>query len=110
MTKKAQSIRAGMKLLEKLSSDKMLAAKIEGAKNYSDFLKVALTEGFDLSSLSEQEAVALAKGDLGALGEISAAELEQIVGGTQANVNAVWSAMPHLPPPSPPWAPPVVNW
>jgi len=89
MTTKAQSIHAGMMLLEKLGADKTLAAKIESAKSYSDFLKAALTEGYDLSGLSEREAVALAKGDRAPLGEISAAELEQIVGGTQAaNANA----------------------
>ena len=81
MTTKAQSIHAGMMLLEKLSTDKMLAAKIESAKSYSDFLKAALTEGYDLSGLSQREAVALAKGDRAPLGEISAAELEQIVEG-----------------------------
>ena len=89
MTTKARSIHAGMMLLEKLSADKTLAAKIESAKSYSDFLKAALTEGYDLSGLSEREAIALAKGDRAPLGEISAAELEQIVGGTQAaNANA----------------------
>jgi hypothetical protein len=54
MTTKAQSIHAGMMLLEKLSADKTLAAKIESAKSYSDFLKAALTEGYDLSGLSER--------------------------------------------------------
>jgi hypothetical protein len=96
MTTKAHSILAGAMLLEKLGSDKRLAAKIEGAKNYSDFLGLALTEGFDLSGLSEQEAIALAKGDRGALGEISEAELAQIAGGMLSN--AMWS--PNNPPPS----------
>ena len=81
MTTKAQSTVAAAMLLEKLSLDKGLAAKIEGAKSYSDFLGLALTEGFDLSGLSEQEAIALAKGDRGALGEISEAELAQVAGG-----------------------------
>jgi hypothetical protein len=97
MTKKAQSIRAGMMLLEKLSSDKMLAAKIESAKSYSDFLRVALTEGFDISGFSEQEAVALARGDRGALGEISEAELAEVVGGTQASSNAMWTFAQYQP-------------
>src|SRR5215471_17124030 len=83
MTTKAQSIDAGLMLLEKLSRDKMLSTKIDSAKSYSDFLRLAMTEGFDLSGLSEQEAIALAKGDLGALGEISDEELAQVSGGTQ---------------------------
>jgi hypothetical protein len=81
MTTKAQSTVAAAMLLEKLSLDKGLAAKIEGAKSYSDFLGLALTEGFDLSGLSEQEAIGLAKGDRGALGEISEEELKQAAGG-----------------------------
>jgi predicted ribosomally synthesized peptide with nif11-like leader len=89
MTTKAQSIGAGLMLLEKLSSDKMLATKIDSARSYSDFLRLAETEGFDLSGLSEEEAIALAKGDRGALGEISDEELEQVAGGTQYNALAL---------------------
>jgi len=88
MTTKAQSVHAGAMLLQMLSSDERLMAKIEGAKNYSDFLGLALTEGFDLSGLSEQEAIALAKGDRAALGEISEADLAQVAGGTPADSQA----------------------
>jgi hypothetical protein len=116
MTTKAQSIHAGMMLLEKLGADKTLAAKIESAKSYSDFLKAALTEGYDLSGLSEREAVALAKDDRAPLGEISAAELEQIVGGTQANANASSGALTYgtQPGTNQVWTPtsvvPYANW
>ena len=99
MTTKAQSIGAGLMLLEKLSSDKMLATKIDSARSYSDFLRLAETEGFDLSGLSEEEAIALAKGDRGALGEISDAELAQISGGIQYTA----MSLPLSPPPTYYW-------
>ena len=98
MTTKAQSVHAGAMLLQKLSSDTRLAGKIQAARNYSDFLEVARKEGFDLSGLSEQEAIELAKGDRAALGEISEAELGQVAGGSFANQAFNFN---NPPPPSP---------
>jgi hypothetical protein len=80
MSTKSQSIRAGQLLLKKLRSDKALVDKINAAKNYQDFL-IAQKEGFDLSSLTEQEARALARGDARALGEINNEDLAQVAGG-----------------------------
>ena len=86
MATKSQSIQAGQLLLQKLSSDEAFLAKVNAAKSYGDFLDIAKTAGHDLSGLSEQEAIGLAKGDIGALGEISDEDLAAVAGGT--NVEA----------------------
>jgi predicted ribosomally synthesized peptide with nif11-like leader len=76
-----ESIERGIAFMEKAQSDPELLKRVKSAETYEQLQEVALSAGFDLGTLTKEEAAALAGGDVGALGELSDADLEKVAGG-----------------------------
>lgn len=83
MPTKADSLKAARVFFERLRSDEALRGKAFGAPSYEEFLRVARSQGFELSGLSEAEARSLATGGAADVRELSEEDLRKVAGGSQ---------------------------